>query len=436
MVSGGFASGRADLCAMARPRLEDPHLTLRAANEALAAELREARSKSDFDARRADDDLAAKEVELGNLRRRHDEAQESLRGVRCDLKEVRESLSRQERETAALRRDRENGESSYGAERKALEAQIRAKMDEVAEERAKASSARSGFEEKLRAHVGEIEKLTVQNKILNATVQQTNAEASGARSSLSARLAESETALESRERALTRERARFEDAEQELTRALTDTRAKCDGLEERIVGLTADAASARQELAAANDALADAKREASSGAEATAREMTAKDRETATLRLAMAEKESAISTLRLELRRSEETASGLARELENAAAERREERARLDGEIDRFRTEASENKGRADALLTQQAVLIADVKEERQRVVVMVPRGEVQSGGTFRIGCVDVRSDLHQDRHDFPMSSHRSNDFIGNIFTSKFCNSMSSCNFHFLIYCF
>ena len=73
-------------------------------------------------------------------------------------------------------------------------------MDEVAEERAKTSSARSGFEEKLRAHVGEIEKLAVQNKILNATVAQTNAEASGARSSLSARLAESETALESRER--------------------------------------------------------------------------------------------------------------------------------------------------------------------------------------------------------------------------------------------
>jgi anthraniloyl-CoA monooxygenase len=29
-----LASGRADLCAMARPHLEDPHLTLRAANEA------------------------------------------------------------------------------------------------------------------------------------------------------------------------------------------------------------------------------------------------------------------------------------------------------------------------------------------------------------------------------------------------------------------
>ena len=29
-----LVSGRADLCAMARPHLEDPHLTLRAANEA------------------------------------------------------------------------------------------------------------------------------------------------------------------------------------------------------------------------------------------------------------------------------------------------------------------------------------------------------------------------------------------------------------------
>ena len=366
----------------ARAAHEAQACELRAANEALAAELREARSKSDFETRRAGDDLAAKEVELGNLRRRHEETQESLRATRCDLKEVRESLSRQERETAALRRDRENGESSYGAERKALEAQIRAKMDEVAEERAKTSSARSGFEEKLRAHVGEIEKLTVQNKILNATVAQTNAEASGARSSLSARLAESETALESRERALARERARFEDAERELTRALTDTRAKCDGLEEQIAGLTADAASARRELAAASDALADAKREASSGAEAIAREMTVKDRETASLRLAIAEKESASATLRLELRRSEETASGLARELENAAAERREERARLDGEIDRFRTEASENKGRADALLAQQAVLIADVKEERQRVAKMEEeRKEAVAGG-------------------------------------------------------
>ena len=136
------------------------------------------RGASEIDRRRLEDDFEAKEVELGNLRRRHEETQESLRATRCDLKEVRESLSRQERETAALRRDRENGESAYGAERKALEAQIRAKMDEVAEERAKTSSARSGFEEKLRAHVGEIEKLTVQNKILNATVAQTNAEAS------------------------------------------------------------------------------------------------------------------------------------------------------------------------------------------------------------------------------------------------------------------
>ena len=187
---------------------------LRASNEELAAEIRKMRASAEFDARRAGDDLEAKDVELGNLRRRHEEAQETLRSVRSDLKETREALSRQERETAALRRDRENGESSYGAERKALEAQIRAKMDEIADERLKATTARSGFEEKLREHVGEIEKLTVQNKILNATVAQTNAEASGARSSLSARLAEAESALESKERLLAREKLRFEEQEQ------------------------------------------------------------------------------------------------------------------------------------------------------------------------------------------------------------------------------
>ena len=355
---------------------------LRASNEELAAEIRKMRASAEFDARRAGDDLEAKDVELGNLRRRHEEAQETLRSVRSDLKETREALSRQERETAALRRDRENGESSYGAERKALEAQIRAKMDEIADERLKATTARSGFEEKLREHVGEIEKLTVQNKIFNATVAQTNAEASGARSSLSARLAEAESALESKERLLAREKLRFEEQEQDLTRALTDTRLKCDGLEEQIVGLTADAETTRRRLAEATDALADSARSLDSSAEATAREMAAKDREISTLRGAIEEKESAITTLRASLKASEETAAGLARELENAAAERREERARLDGEIDRFRTEASENKGRADALLTQQASLIADVKEERRRVAKMEEeRKEAVAGG-------------------------------------------------------
>ena len=355
---------------------------LRASNEELAAEIRKMRASAEFDVRRAGDDLEAKDVELGNLRRRHEEAQETLRSVRSDLKETREALSRQERETAALRRDRENGESSYGAERKALEAQIRAKMDEIADERLKATTARSGFETKLREHVGEIEKLTVQNKILNATVAQTNAEASGARSSLSARLAEAESALESKERALAREKLRFEEQEQDLQRALTDTRLKCDGLEEQIVGLTADAETTRRRLAEATDALADSARSLDSSAEATAREMAAKDREISTLRVSIQEKESAITTLRASLKASEETAAGLARELENAAAERREERARLDGEIDRFRTEASENKGRADALLTQQASLIADVKEERRRVAKMEEeRKEAVAGG-------------------------------------------------------
>jgi anthraniloyl-CoA monooxygenase len=37
-VNTVLAAGRADLCALARPHLEDPHLTLRAANEFAAAE--------------------------------------------------------------------------------------------------------------------------------------------------------------------------------------------------------------------------------------------------------------------------------------------------------------------------------------------------------------------------------------------------------------
>ena len=128
------------------------------------AELRRLKESTDWEARRAADDMEAKEVELSNLRRRHEESQESLRSIRVDLATARENCARAERDASALRRDRENGEAAYSAERRALEGQIRAKIDEVADaERSKMSALRSDYDDKLRAAQGDAERLKVEN---------------------------------------------------------------------------------------------------------------------------------------------------------------------------------------------------------------------------------------------------------------------------------
>jgi kinesin family protein C1 len=144
-----------------------------------------------------------------------------------------------------VRRDRESGDSAHAAERKALETQIRAKMDEAAAERAKMSAARSGFEDDLRAARGEVEKLTVQNKMLAAAAE---AAAAGGRSlgaDLAAKLAAAEGELETAMRALSRERLQRDGAESELSRALKVAHERGDALEVSLAAAATDAAVLR-----------------------------------------------------------------------------------------------------------------------------------------------------------------------------------------------
>ena len=152
-----------------------------------------------------------------------------------------------------------------------------------------------------------------------------------------------------------------------LARALTDTRAKCDGLEEQIaarggrrVGAAASHGGERRAAPTRSARHRPSRKSAPSRAE-----MTVKDPGDGVPAPPSRRRRARRDGARLELRRVRANASGLAARAGDAEAERAHQRARLDGEIDRFRTEASENKGRADALLAQQAVLIADVKEER-----------------------------------------------------------------------
>ena len=344
---------------------------VRAAREEAESELKRLRESSDFDRRRLEDDFEAKEVELGNLKRRHEESQETLRSVRADLAEVREALSRAERETTALRRDRENGESAYGAERKALEAQIRAKIDEVAAERAERSKQRAEFDDKLREANAEVERLTVQNKMLNAAAEEAEEGGRRTQSSLSAKLAELESELESARRELTRERNRFEETERELGKNFADAHARADNLEAKLATAMADAASHKQKLAAAVNGAEDAAIEAEDAVAKKAAELGAATKELEKAAADLAARDAAVATLEADLAAATEKIEQASATLDEERDIRREEKARLDAEIDRFKTEASENKGRADALLAQQSALMADVKEERARVAKM-----------------------------------------------------------------
>ena len=344
---------------------------LRAARDEALAEARRLRESADWDRRRLEDDYEARGTELANLKRRHEENQESLRATRADLAQVRESLARAEREAAALRRDRENGESAYGAERKALEAQIRAKIDEAASERAERSRQRQQFDEKLREANAEVEKLSVQNKLLKSSAEEAEEGKRSTRSSLSAKLAEAETELESLQRERTRERARREERERELCASLAAAEKKADDHEAKLAVVAAENSSLKQKLAAALNGAEDAAAEAKDAAGEKDAELARVGARVASLEAEALERDAAFAEL-------EATLAEARRAAEEAAEEQRAERearegtfealkSRLETDLDAARREASECKGRADALLAQQATLMADIKEERQR---------------------------------------------------------------------
>jgi kinesin family protein C1 len=357
---------------------------LSAVTEEAGAELRNLRESTEWDARRAAEDFEAKELELSSLKGRHAENQETLRAVRADLANAREAASRAERESSALKRDRENGESGFAAERKALEGQIRVKIDEVTAERTKMSKARSEFDEKLRAAQGEVEKLTVQNRMLAAAAEEAAEGGRNVSAELSSKLAAVEGELETATRALSRERLQRDGAESELSKELNAALERGDKLDAKLAVAAAAAASLKEKLLAAQNGAADAKEEADDIDAAKAAALAKLTAELETLSADLRKKEEDIALLGSELASTAETAEKITTALAKEQTERVEEKEVAAAELERVRTEAGECLGRADALLESQAALMADIKEKRARVAKMEEerRTAVESGAS------------------------------------------------------
>ena len=340
---------------------------LRQGKEAAVAELRRMKESTDWDARRAADDMEAKEVELSNLRRRHEESQESLRNTRVDLAAARESCARAERDSSALRRDRENGEAAYSAERRALEGQIRAKIDEVASERVKASQLRSEYDDKLRGAQGDAERLKVTNASLQARIESVENGSKTTKAELAGELATTRAELEGLARELDAERAARETETKELSDALAAAQAKSDDVEAQLATALADAASLKQKLKAQTQGAEDAQMEAEDVLSAKSSEIALLQKELEKASENIKKKEEEHAALTSELKLATDASEKANAKLSEDAAEWESERNKLSEELDKFKSEASENKGRADSLSEGQQRLLDDVKEERRR---------------------------------------------------------------------
>jgi kinesin family protein C1 len=325
------------------------------------------KESTDWDARRAADDMEAKEVELSNLRRRHEESQESLRNTRVDLAAARESCARAERDSSALRRDRENGEAAYSAERRALEGQIRAKIDEVASERVKASQLRSEYDDKLRGAQGDAERLKVTNASLQARIESVENGSKTTKAELAGELATTRAELEGLARELDAERAARETETKELSDALAAAQAKSDDVEAQLATALADAASLKQKLKAQTQGAEDAQMEAEDVLSAKSSEIALLQKELEKASENIKKKEEEHAALTSELKLATDASEKANAKLSEDAAEWESERNKLSEELDKFKSEASENKGRADSLSEGQQRLLDDVKEEHRR---------------------------------------------------------------------
>ena len=340
---------------------------LRQGKESAVAELRRVKESTDWEARRAADDMEAKEVELSNLRRRHEESQESLRSIRVDLATARENCARAERDASALRRDRENGEAAYSAERRALEGQIRAKIDEVAAERSKMSALRSDYDDKLRAAQGDAERLKVENASLQARIESVENGSKTTKAELAGKLAQTTAELEGLTRELDAERAARETETKELATALATAQTKSDDVEAQLATALADAASLKQKLKAQTQGAEDAQMEAEDALSAKASEIEVLQKELEKASENIKKKEEEHAALTSELKLATDASEKLTQKLSEDAAKFESERNKLAADLDRFKSEASENKGRADSLSEGQQRLLDDVKEERKR---------------------------------------------------------------------
>ena len=340
---------------------------LKAAREEAESELRRVRDQADWDARRHDDDFEAKDNEIKSLRARHEATQESLREVRADLAAVRESAARSEREAHALKRDRENGEAAYAAERKALEDQIRAKIDEVTTERANANRARSEFDEKLRGKTAEVDKLSRQLKLLEAQAENIEQGGRKTKAELSSKLASAESELEGVTKEFNREKTRAEETEKGLNEALAAAVARGDELEGSLATVTADAASLKQKLNAAVNGAEDAKIDAEDAIAAKTNEVAKLSAELEKLKGSMAQKEEEIVTKTAEIKTLHDDAEALTNTLNTEREKNEEERKETRAELDKAKLEHAECKGRADSLAEQQEKMLVEVKEARER---------------------------------------------------------------------
>ena len=136
------------------------------AKDESAAELRRLKESTEWDARRAADDFEAKEHELASLKRRHEEIQETLRATRADLASAREAtLSRREGILRYEERSRKRGECVCGGAQGTRGTDTRQdRRDDGGTNEDDESSL--GVRREARAAQGEVEKLTVKNKML------------------------------------------------------------------------------------------------------------------------------------------------------------------------------------------------------------------------------------------------------------------------------
>ena len=347
-----------------------------AAGEEAATELRRVRESAEWDARRAADDYDAKVHELSSLRRRHEESQETLRATRADLAAAREAAARAEREQSALRRECGNRESAWDAERRALEGQIRAKVEEMAAERVGNAKARSEHDERLRELQARIETLAVQNASLVSAAAEATKGGKEIGAQLSAKVAAVEGELEAATRALSRERLQRDGVEAELNRALEASRGRVDELEAELRGAAVSTASLKEKLAAAMNGAADAAVEAEDLVAAKAAEIAALTEKTAALTDKNAASTEEIAALTERARSQDEALAALAAELTSTAetAERltdtlaserggfEEERASSRTALERARAEAEAHRARVESLM--EALMEAREKAE------------------------------------------------------------------------
>ena len=202
---------------------------------------------------------------------------------------------------------------------------------------------------------------------------------------------------------MSREKLQRDEKEAELNKSLEVAHKRGDKLEAELAAVAADAASLREKLLAAQNGAADAAVEAEDLVASKAAEIASLVASLENIKGDLAKRDEDLDTLRDELKSTAETAEKLTAGLEQEKIEREEERAATAAELDRAKTEASENKGRADSLLEHQSTLMADIKEQRARVDKM----EEERKNAVQAGASSLEEARAQAREDLLRAEER-----------------------------